>query len=280
MLDIYTRRKLTNRLVLGSSVAATAFGLFWLTWLLWTLIINGVQYLDLAVFTQPTPAPGDPGGLSNAISGSLILTSIGTLVGAPIGVLAATYLAEYGRGTKIAAVVRFFNDVLLSAPSIILGLFIYQLVVLTMGSFSALAGGLALALIVIPVTLRISENMMRLVPDQLREAAAALGIPRWKIITRIVYRASISGIVTGIILGIARISGETAPLLFTALNNQFISHDLLKPIANLPVVIFQYALSPYDDWQRLAWVGAFLITFAILGLNIAVRVLLRPSPSE
>lgn len=280
MFDIYTRRKLTNRLALGASMAATAFGLFWLVWLLWTLIINGVQYLDLASFTQPTPAPGDAGGLSNAIFGSLILTLIGTFVGAPLGVLAATYLAEYGRGTKVAALVRFSNDILLSAPSIILGLFIYQMVVVTMGSFSALAGGLALALIVIPVTLRISENMMRLVPDTLREAAAALGIARWKIITSIVYRASISGIVTGIILGIARISGETAPLLFTALNNQFVSHDLFGPIANLPVVIFQYALSPYDDWQHLAWVGAFLITFAILALNIVARVFLRPSQTE
>lgn len=280
MFDIYARRKLTNQITLGASMVATVFGLFWLAWLLWTLVANGMQYLDLAVFLQPTPAPGNDGGLSNAIMGSLIVTAIGTLVGAPIGVLAATYLAEYGRGTKVASVVRFFNDVLLSAPSIVLGLFIYELVVISMGNFSALAGGLALALIVIPVTLRISENMMRLVPDQLREAAAALGIPRWKIISRIVYRASISGIVTGIILGIARISGETAPLLFTALNNQFTSYDLFGPIANLPVVIFQFALSPYEDWQHLAWAGAFLITFAILGLNIVARVFLRPSQSE
>src|SRR5699024_9874685 len=228
----------------------------------------------------PTPAPGDAGGLSNAIVGSLIVTAMGTLIGAPIGIFAGTYLAEYGRGHPIAATVRFFNDVLLSAPSIILGLFVYEIVVISMGHFSALAGGIALSLIVIPLNVRITENMMRLVPDTMREAAAALGIPRWKVITRIVYRASLSGIVTGVILGIARICGETAPLLFTALNNQFFSVNLLAPNANLPMVIFQYALSPYEDWQRLAWVGAFLITFAILALNILTRVFLRPRSSE
>lgn len=275
----YQKRKLINRFNMGASIATTLFGLFWLVWLLWTLVINGAGYIDLAVFTQPTPAPGDSGGLSNAIVGSLIVTGVGTLIGAPVGILAGTYLAEYGRGHKIASVVRFFNDVLLSAPSIILGLFVYEMVVVTMGHFSALAGGIALSLIVIPLTLRITENMMRLVSDQMREAAAALGIPRWMIITRIVYRAALSGIITGVILGIARISGETAPLLFTALNNQFPSHDLLAPIANLPMVIFQYALSPYDDWHHLAWAGSFLITFAILALNILVRLLLRPSKS-
>lgn len=273
----YQKRKLINRFNMGASVATTLFGLFWLVWLLWTLVINGGAYIDLSVFTQPTPAPGDNGGLSNAIVGSLIVTGVGTLIGAPVGIFAGTYLAEYGRGHRIASVVRFFNDVLLSAPSIILGLFVYEMVVVTMGHFSALAGGIALSLIVIPLTLRITENMMRLVSDQMREAAAALGIPRWMIITRIVYRAALSGIITGVILGIARISGETAPLLFTALNNQFPSHDLLAPIANLPMVIFQYALSPYEDWHHLAWAGSFLITFAILALNILVRVVLRPS---
>ncbi|MDA3921654.1 MAG: phosphate ABC transporter permease PstA [Salinisphaera sp.] len=275
----YQKRKLINRFNMGASVATTLFGLFWLVWLLWTLIINGAGHIDLAVFTQPTPAPGNSGGLSNAIVGSLIVTGVGTLIGAPIGIFAGTYLAEYGRGHKIASVVRFFNDVLLSAPSIILGLFVYEIVVVSMGHFSALAGGIALSLIVIPLTLRITENMMRLVSDQMREAAAALGIPRWLVITRIVYRAALSGIITGVILGIARISGETAPLLFTALNNQFSSYDLFAPIANLPMVIFQYALSPYEDWHHLAWVGAFLITFAILALNILARVVLRPSKS-
>jgi len=276
-MTIYQRRKLINQFNMTMSLATTLFGLFWLVWLLWTLIINGVGHIDLAVFTESTPAPGDDGGLYNAIIGSLFVTGIGTLVGAPIGIFAGTYLAEYGRGHKIASVVRFFNDVLLSAPSIILGLFVYEMMVVTMGHFSALAGGVALSLIVIPLTLRITENMMRLVSDQMREAAAALGIPRWMIITRIVYRAALSGIMTGVILGIARISGETAPLLFTALNNQFTSYDLMAPIANLPMVIFQYALSPYDDWHHLAWVGSFLITFAILALNILVRVVLRPS---
>ncbi|MGB7755954.1 MAG: phosphate ABC transporter permease PstA [Salinisphaera sp.] len=273
----YQKRKLINRFNMAASMATTVFGLFWLAWLLWTLIGHGVGYLNWEVFTEPTPAPGNSGGLSNAIVGSLIVTLIGTGVGAPIGIFAGTYLAEYGRNRRIAAVVRFFNDVLLSAPSIIIGLFVYQIVVLTMGHFSALAGGIALSLIVIPLTLRITENMMRLVSDQMREAAAALGIPRWKVITRIVYRAALSGIITGVILGIARIAGETAPLLFTALNNNFFSTNVLQPIANLPMMIFQFALSPYEDWHHLAWVGAFLITFAILALNILVRLVLRPS---
>lgn len=279
-MRLYTRRRFVNNFHLTMSVLTTLFGLFWLVWLLWTLVGNGLQWIDLSTFTQATPGPGESGGLGNAIVGSLILTGIGTGVGAPVGILAGTYLAEFGRGTWLAAVVRFFNDVLLSAPSIILGLFIYELVVLRMGHFSALAGGLALALIVIPVVLRITENMMRMVPDHLREAAAALGAPRWKVITSIVYRASLSGIITGAILGVARISGETAPLLFTSLNNQFWSHDLAKPIANLPVMIFQYALSPYENWHHLAWAGAFLITFAILALNIIVRLVLRPSKPE
>ncbi|MES1935535.1 phosphate ABC transporter permease PstA [Salinisphaera hydrothermalis] len=276
-MTIYQRRKFINNFNMSAAVATTLFGLFWLVWLLWTLISHGVGYLSWDVFTQPTPAPGNSGGLSNAIVGSLIVTLIGTGIGAPIGIFAGTYLAEYGRSSRMAALVRFFNDVLLSAPSIIIGLFVYQIVVITMGHFSALAGGVALALIVIPLNVRITENMMRLVSDQMREAAAALGIPRWKIITRIVYRAALSGIITGVILGVARIAGETAPLLFTALNNNFFSTSLLQPIANLPIMIFQFALSPYEDWHHLAWVGAFLITFAILALNIVVRFVLRPS---
>lgn len=276
-MTLYQKRKFINRFNMGASVAATAFGLFWLIWLLWTLIGHGVGYLNWEVFTEPTPAPGNSGGLSNAIVGSLIVTLIGTGIGAPVGIFAGTYLAEYGRNRRMAAVVRFFNDVLLSAPSIIIGLFVYVIIVLTMGHFSALAGGIALSLIVIPLTLRITENMMRLVSDEMREAASALGVPRWKVITRIVYRAALGGIMTGVILGIARIAGETAPLLFTALNNNFFSTNLLQPIANLPIMIFQFALSPYEDWHHLAWVGAFLITFAILLLNILVRFVLRPS---
>ncbi|MFC0268784.1 phosphate ABC transporter permease PstA [Kushneria aurantia] len=276
----YQKRKAINCFNMGMCVATTAFGLFWLMWLLWTLVSHGVGHLDWQVFTRPTPAPGNDGGLSNAIVGSLLVVGIGTLVGAPIGVLAGTYLAEYGRYSRLGAIVRFFNDVLLSVPSIIIGLFIYQLMVVTMGHFSALAGGVALALIMIPLVLRITENMMRLVSDEMREAAAALGIPRWKIITRIVYRAAMSGIATGVILGIARIAGESAPLLFTALNNNFFSLDVLQPIANLPIMIFQFALSPYEDWHHLAWVGAFLITFAILALNILVRFGLRSNRQE
>lgn len=276
-MTLYQRRKFINNFNMTAAVLTTLFGLFWLVWLLWTLASHGVGYLSWDVFTQSTPAPGNSGGLLNAIVGSLMVTAIGTGIGAPIGIFAGTYLAEYGRSSRIAAIVRFFNDVLLSAPSIIIGLFVYQIVVIWMGHFSALAGGIALALIIIPLNVRITENMMRLVSDQMREAAAALGIPRWKIITRIVYRAALSGIITGVILGIARISGETAPLLFTALNNNFFSTDVLQPIANLPIMIFQFALSPYEDWHHLAWVGAFLITFAILALNILVRFVLRPN---
>tara|TARA_B100002049_G_scaffold237212_1_gene226869 strand:+ start:3962 stop:4795 length:834 start_codon:yes stop_codon:yes gene_type:complete len=276
-MTLFQKRKAINAFNMAMCVATTVFGLFWLVWLLWTLISHGIGYIDWQVFTEPTPAPGNDGGLSNAIVGSLIVTAIGTLIGAPVGIFAGTYLAEYGRGSKLASIVRFFNDVLLSAPSIIIGLFVYEIVVVTMGHFSALAGGIALSLIMIPLNVRITENMMRLVSDQMREAAAALGIPRWKVITRIIYRAALSGIITGVILGIARIAGETAPLLFTALNNNFFSTDLFGPIANLPIMIFQFALSPYEDWHHLAWVGAFLITFAILALNVLVRLVLRPS---
>ena len=257
------------------SVLAMAFGLFWLIWILWTLVSYGMEWVRPVVFTHITPPPGSEGGLSNAIFGSLVLTGMGVVIGTPIGVLAGTYLAEFGRATRIASVVRFTNDVLLSSPSIIIGVFVYETLVISMGHFSAWAGGLALAIIVIPIVVRTTEDMLRLVPDTMREAAAALGAPRWKVITLIVYRAAKGGILTGVLLAVARISGETAPLLFTALNNQFWSSSLNQPIANLPVVIFQFAMSPYEDWQHLAWAGALLITLAILTLNVIARIILR-----
>ncbi len=279
-LYLYRKRRLLNMVGLTLSMFATLFGLLWLVWLLWTLISQGIQYVNWDLFTQPTPPPGEMGGLSNAITGSLILIGLGVVIGAPVGILAGTYLSEFGRGTRFASIVRFVSDVLLSSPSIILGVFVYELVVVSMGHFSAYAGGLALALIVLPIVLRTTEDMLRLVPDRMREAAAALGTPRWKIIVSIVYRAARSGILTGILLAVARVSGETAPLLFTALNNQFSSTNLNEPIANLPVVIFQFAMSPYDDWQHLAWAGALLITFGILFLNIIVRVFLPESARQ
>ncbi|HKJ09092.1 MAG TPA: phosphate ABC transporter permease PstA [Gammaproteobacteria bacterium] len=280
MFDLYTRRRFINGFNLTVSVLATVFGLFWLVWLLWTLLRQGLPWINLDVLTQPTPPPGSAGGLANAIVGSLMMTAMGTVIGTPMGILAGTYLSEFGRGSKMAPVVRFVNDILLSAPSIILGVFIYEVVVVTMGHFSGWAGALALALIVLPVVVRTTEDMLRLVPDTLREAAAALGAPQWKVIIMIVYRAARAGILTGVMLAVARISGETAPLLFTALNNQFWSSTLNEPIANLPVVIFQFAMSPYDDWQHLAWAGALLITFSILFLNILARVLLRTRQSS
>ncbi|HKS88581.1 MAG TPA: phosphate ABC transporter permease PstA [Stellaceae bacterium] len=272
-MTLYQRRRLTNWLAMALSVVATAFGLLWLGLVLWTLLTNGIGALRPSLFTAMTPPPGSAGGLANAIAGSLIMTGIATLIGTPTGILAGTFLAEYARGRWFGAVVRFVNDILLSAPSIIIGLFVYQALVLRTGHFSAWAGALALAIIMIPLIVRTAEDMLRLVPDALREAAAALGAPRWRIIATVTYRAAIQGIVTGVLLAFARISGETAPLLFTALNNQFWSTDLNKPIANLPVVIFQFALSPYADWQSLAWGGALLITAAILVLNITARIL-------
>ena len=274
-MNLYTRRRLVNGFNLTISVLTMLFGLFWLAWLLWTLLANGLQWISIDVFTKITPPPGSAGGLVNAIIGTLIMTGVGVLVGTPVGILAGTYLSEFGRASRLASVVRFVSDILLSAPSIIIGVFIYEMVVVRMGHFSGLAGGLALGLIVIPVVLRTTEDMLRLVPDTLREAAAALGAPRWKVITLVVYRAARSGILTGILLSIARISGETAPLLFTALNNQFWSTNLNMPMANLPVVIFQFAMSPYEDWQHLAWAGALLITFTILVINIIARIFLR-----
>ncbi|MGH7060350.1 MAG: phosphate ABC transporter permease PstA [Stellaceae bacterium] len=272
-MEIYTRRRLVNAVVMGLSVAATAFGLMWLVLVLWTLLSNGVAALTPALFARMTPPPGTSGGLLNAIFGSLAMTLIATLIGTPTGILAGTFLAEYSRGSRFGEVVRFLNDILLSAPSIIVGLFVYQVVVVRMGHFSAWAGALALAIIVIPVVVRTTEDMLTLVPNALREAAAALGAPKWKVIVMISYRAAIQGMVTGVMLAVARIAGETAPLLFTALNNQFWSTNLNAPMANLPVVIFQFAMSPYADWQKLAWGGALLITLTVLCLNIGARVL-------
>ncbi len=274
-MQVYTRRRIVNVFNLTVATLATVFGLFWLVWLLVTLVGNGLSWIDWTTFTQVTPPPGNAGGLANAIVGSLLLTSVGVLVGTPVGILAGTYLSEFSAGSKLASVTRFINDVLLSAPSIIIGVFVYETVVLTSGHFSGWAGGLALALIVIPVVVRTTENMLRLVPVSLREAAAALGAPRWKVVMAVVYRSARVGVLTGILLAVARISGETAPLLFTALNNQFWSTSMDKPIANLPVVIFQFAMSPYEDWQRLAWAGALLITFGVLALNIIARLLSR-----
>jgi len=272
-MQLYERRRLTNWLVIGLSMVATAFGLLWLALVLGTLLIDGIGAVGPTLFTQMTPPPGSTGGLLNAIAGSLAMTVIATLIGTPTGILAGTFLAEYARGSRIGEAVRFVNDILLSAPSIIVGLFVYEAMVIRMGHFSAWAGAVALAIIMVPVVVRTTEDMLRLVPSPLREAAAALGAPKWKVVVMVTYRAAMQGMVTGVLLAIARISGETAPLLFTALNNQFWSSDLNAPMANLPVVIFQFAMSPYADWQVLAWGGALLITAAILLLNITARVL-------
>ena len=275
MLTLYARRRLINALSVGISILAMLFGLFWLGWILWTLLANGLQGLNLNLFTQMTPPPGGEGGLLNAIAGSLMMTFIATLIGTPIGILAGTYLAEFGQRGWLAPATRFINDVLLSAPSIVIGLFVYEIYVIKIGHFSGWAGAFALSIIVIPVVIRTTENMLRLVPNTLREAAAALGTPQWKIINFVTLRAARAGILTGILLAVARISGETAPLLFTSLNNQFWNSDLNQPMANLPVVIFQFAMSPYADWQSLAWAGALLITASVLTLNILARVLFR-----
>ena len=270
---LYHRRRIANKLALTLALGAAGFGLFWLVAILWTLLYNGLSAINLSLFTENTPPPGGEGGLLNAIFGSVIMTTVATLVGTPVGVMAGTYLAEFGRGTKLAEVVRFINDVLLSAPSIMVGLFVYEVLVVRMGHFSAWAGAMALAVLVIPVVVRTTEDMLKLVPNSLREAAAALGAPQWKVITMVAYRAARNGMITGVLLAVARISGETPPLLFTALNNQFWSADMNAPMANLPVVIFQYAMSPYEDWRQLAWGGALLITVAILLLNIGARLL-------
>lgn len=274
-MSLYARRLLINRFNLFVSLLAMLFGLFWLGWILYTLLIAGFGALGPDLILKMTPPPGNSGGLLNAIAGSLLMAALGTLIGTPVGIMAGIYLAEFGGRGWLAAVTRFINDILLSAPSIVIGLFVYEVYVVQIGHFSAWAGAFALALLVIPVVIRTTENMLRLVPDSLREAAAALGSPQWKVITLVTVRAAKAGIITGILLAIARISGETAPLLFTALNNQFWSTNMNAPMSNLPVVIFQFAMSPYNDWQKLAWAGSLIITFGVLTLNIIARTMAR-----
>ncbi len=272
----HLRRKRVNALALALALAAMAFGMFWLAWILVETVRLGLGGLDLAVFTQMTPPPqADTGGLANAIYGSLAMVALATAIGTPVGVMTGVYLAEYGQKTWLGAATRFINDILLSAPSIVIGLFVYATVVARAKGFSGWAGALALALIVIPVVIRTTENMLSLVPNALREAAYALGAPKWKVIETITLRAARAGVVTGILLAVARIAGETAPLLFTALSNQFWTSDLAQPMASLPVTIFKFAMSPYENWQRLAWAGVFLITLGVLLLNIVARVLFR-----
>ncbi|MGB3067957.1 MAG: phosphate ABC transporter permease PstA [Ottowia sp.] len=274
-LAVYGRRKLVNKIALSLSFAAMLFGLFWLAWILWETLSSGLGGINLATFSQATPPPNTEGGLINAIYGSLMMVGVATLVGTPIGILAGIYLAEYSRGNLLGSVTRFVNDILLSAPSIVIGLFVFEAAVRPFGGFSGWAGSVALALIVIPVVIRTTENMLNLIPPGLREAAYALGTPKWKVILSITLRAARAGVTTGILLAVARIAGETAPLLFTALSNQFWSADLSSPMASLPVVIYQFAMSPYENWQHLAWAGVFLITIAVLGLNVLARSLSR-----
>ncbi|MGA8816888.1 MAG: phosphate ABC transporter permease PstA [Xanthobacteraceae bacterium] len=269
----YAARRGKNALATGLALAATIFGLGWLVLILGALLWEGFGGLSLGVFTQMTPPPGSSGGLLNPIFGSLVLTAIAVLIGTPIGILAGTYLAEYGRHERLSSVVRFINDILLSAPSIVVGLFVYEIMVAPMGHFSGWAGGIALSILVIPVVVRTTEDMLTLVPNTLREAASSIGLPRYLSITRICYRAARAGMVTGVLLAVARISGETAPLLFTSLNNQFWSTNLNQPVSSLPIVIFQFALSPYKEWQSLAWTGALIITLAVLALSITARTL-------
>jgi phosphate transport system permease protein len=271
--SLYATRRRRNLLAMTLAFAATTFGLAWLVLILAELFWKGFSGLSLAVFTQMTPPPGSAGGLLNPIAGSLVLTVVAVLIGTPLGILAGTYMAEYGRYEKITMVVRFINDILLSAPSIVIGLFVYEIMVAQMGHFSGWAGAVSLAVIVVPVVVRTTEDMLTLVPDTLREAAASIGLPRSLMIQKVAYRAARAGMITGVLLAIARISGETAPLLFTALNNQFWSLDMNAPVSSLPVVIFQFALSPYHDWQKLAWTGALIITLAVLALSIIARIL-------
>ena len=273
---LYTKRRIASRIGLALSMSAMAVGLAVLIWILYVLFSNGLSALDLNLFTHDTPAPGtEGGGLRNAIIGSLMIVGLTVLVSTPVGILAGIYLTEFGDESKTAELTRFVTDIMLSAPSIVLGLFVYAIAVSTVGNFSGYAGSMALSLIAIPVVMRTTENMLRLVPGSLREAAFALGAPRWKVSTMVTLRAAKSGVMTGILLAIARISGETAPLLFTALNNQFFSTNMGAPMANLPVVIFQFAMSPYENWVRLAWAGALLITMTVLILNILARVVFR-----
>ncbi|NMM75113.1 phosphate ABC transporter, permease protein PstA [Rhodococcus sp. SRB_17] len=272
---MYARRKRVNRVALALSLAAMVFGVFWLVWILWETVRLGLGGLSLALFTEMTPPPNEVGGISNAIFGSFVMVLMATFIGTPIGIMAGVYLAEYDPRGWLASVTRFVNDILLSAPSIVIGLFVYAVVVARFRSFSGYAGIVALALIVIPVVIRTTENMLVLVPASLREAAYALGAPKWRVITLVTLRAARAGVITGVLLAVARIAGETAPLLFTALNNQFWNSDLSKPMASLPVTIFKFAMSPYENWQQLAWAGVFLITVTVLGLNILARVLTR-----
>ena len=271
----YDRRKRLNQVALTLSMAAMLFGVFWLVWILWETIRQGVGGLSFALFSQMTPPPNEEGGIANAIWGSLMMVALATLVGTPIGVMAGVYLAEYDKKGWLASTTRFVNDILLSAPSIVIGLFVYTVVVVRFKSFSGMAGVIALALIVIPVVIRTTENMLVLVPASLREAAYALGTPKWKVIIMVTLRAARAGVITGVLLAVARIAGETAPLLFTALNNQFWNADMSKPMASLPVTIFKFAMSPYENWQQLAWAGVLLITVAVLGLNILARYITR-----
>jgi len=279
-MALYDKRRRRNKIAMGLSLTATLFGLAWLVLILGVLLWEGFSGLSLAVFTQMTPPPGSAGGLLNPIMGSLIMTAIAVAIGTPLGILAGTYMAEYGRHDKLTEVVRFINDILLSAPSIVIGLFIYEVMVAQMGHFSGWAGAVALAVIVVPVVVRTTEDMLILVPDTLREAAASIGLPRSLMIRKIAYRAARAGMVTGVLLAVARVSGETAPLLFTALNNQFWSLNLNAPVASLPVVIYQFALSPYSDWQKLAWTGALIITLAVLALSIIARTLAAQGKSS
>jgi phosphate transport system permease protein len=276
----YMRRKFVNGLTLSLSVGTVIFALTFLVWILWTLFSQGLSHLTLDVFTKMTPPPGSSGGLLNAIVGSLYMVFFATVIGTPVGILAGTYLSEYGKAGWLAPTTRFINDILLSAPSIVIGLFVYEVAVHSVNHFSGWAGSFALSLLVIPVVVRTTENMMSLVPSTLREAAAALGAPYWKVIVNVVYKSARTGILTGLLLAVARISGETAPLLFTALNNQFWNTDMNQPISSLAVVIFQFAMSPYEDWQHLAWAGALLITLFVLGLNILARTVFRQNQSH
>ena len=271
----FASRKRVNQIALTLSLAAMMFGVFWLIWILWETLRLGLGGLALATFTEMTPPPNEAGGIANAIFGSFVMVALATFVGTPIGIMAGIYLAEYNPKGWLSSVTRFVNDILLSAPSIVIGLFVYAVVVAYFKTFSGLAGALSLALIVIPVVIRTTENMLQLVPPGLREAAYALGTPKWKVILSITLRAARAGVVTGILLAVARIAGETAPLLFTALNNQFWTADMTQPMASLPVTIFKFAMSPYENWQQLAWAGVFLITVAVLALNILARVLTR-----
>ena len=272
-MGLYGKRRAKNLIAQTLAVLATIFGLFWLVWIMWTTLSKGITSLNLDLFTQMTPPPGDQGGMLNAFFGSAVMSLLGIVIGAPIGVLAGTFLAEYSQRSWLGETVRFVNDILLSAPSIVLGLFVYTLVVAQMGHFSALAGGIALAFIVLPVVVRTTDEMLQLVPTQMREAALSLGVPQWKVTLQVLYRSALPGIVTGILLALARISGETAPLLFTALNNQYWTTDILAPMANVPVVIFQYAMSPYESWHTLAWAGAFMLTVFVLCISLLARAI-------